>query len=232
MKTSHPRTFVLGDIHGAYRALLQCFERAGFDYNIDHLIALGDVADGWPETKQCIDELLKIKNLTYILGNHDFWTVEWMETGVIEKVWFDQGGRATVESYREGVPGPHISFLKKALPYFKLREKVFVHAGINPLFPLEDHSMQTLLWDRSLAQRAIERYQIGDEKKLTDFEAVYIGHTPISGGKPLKACDVWLMDTGAGWSGVLSIMNIDTEEYFTSDPVPELYPGIEGRRKR
>lgn len=222
---------MLGDIHGAHKALLQCFERASFDYEKDHLIALGDVADGWPETRQCVDELLKIKNLTYVLGNHDFWTLEWMETGFAEDVWFAQGGKATVESYRDGVPDTHVSFLKKALPYFKLGDKVFVHAGINPRIPLEHHSMQTLLWDRLLAQMAIEHYQVEDEKNLTGFEAVYIGHTPISGRKPLKACDVWLMDTGAGWSGVLSIMNIETEEYFTSDPVPELYPGIEGRKK-
>jgi serine/threonine protein phosphatase 1 len=222
---------VLGDIHGAHRALVQCFERAGFDYENDHLIALGDVADGWPETKTCIDELMKITNLTYVLGNHDFWTLEWMETGVAEDVWFAQGGKATVASYRDGVPDSHIAFLKKALPYFRLRDKVFVHAGISLRVPLEHHSLQILLWDRSLAQIAIDRHQNGNETKLTDYEAVYIGHTPISGAKPLKACDVWFMDTGAGWSGVLSMMNIDTEEYFTSDAVPELYPGIEGRKK-
>ncbi len=45
------RTFVIGDIHGAYRALRQCLDRADFDYESDHLICLGDVCDGWPDTK-------------------------------------------------------------------------------------------------------------------------------------------------------------------------------------
>jgi serine/threonine protein phosphatase 1 len=40
------------------------------------------------------------------------------------------------------------------------------------------------------------------------------------------------MDTGAGWSGVLSMMNVDTKEVFTSDPVPDLYPGVVGRIKK
>ena len=40
------RTFVMGDIHGAYNALLQCLKRSGFDYENDQLIQLGDVADG------------------------------------------------------------------------------------------------------------------------------------------------------------------------------------------
>ena len=32
------RTFVIGDIHGAYRALRQCLERAEFEYEEDELL--------------------------------------------------------------------------------------------------------------------------------------------------------------------------------------------------
>ncbi|MDH5598326.1 MAG: hypothetical protein OEY34_04330, partial [Cyclobacteriaceae bacterium] len=46
---------------------------------------------------------------------------------------------------------------------------------------------------------------------------------------PLQSGNVWMMDTGAGWDGVLTIMNIRDKTYKTSDPVPSLYPGIEGR---
>src|SRR5690606_39704632 len=89
------RTFVIGDIHGAHRALVQCLQRAGFDYNRDHLISLGDVCDGWPDTFECIEELMKIERLTYVLGNHDVWTLEWMQTRETDEVWLDQGGEAT-----------------------------------------------------------------------------------------------------------------------------------------
>jgi serine/threonine protein phosphatase 1 len=41
------KTFVIGDIHGGYRALIQVLDRAGFDYDNDTLISLGDVADWW-----------------------------------------------------------------------------------------------------------------------------------------------------------------------------------------
>lgn len=196
------------------------------------MIALGDVADGWPETKSCIDELLKIKHLTFILGNHDFWTLEWMDTNFFDDVWFEQGGKATIESYRDGIPESHIQFLKSAKYYFEFEDKLFVHAGINPLTPLASNTFHTFLWDRNLARTALDLHSKNIFGKLTEFEAVYIGHTPIPYDKPLKANDVWLMDTGAGWSGVLSMMNIDTEEIFTSDAVPLLYPGIEGRKRK
>jgi len=32
------KTYAIGDIHGAYKALMQCFERARFDYEQNRLI--------------------------------------------------------------------------------------------------------------------------------------------------------------------------------------------------
>lgn len=225
------RTFVIGDIHGAHRALIQALDRAGFDYDNDQLICLGDVADGWPETRQCVDELLKISNLIYILGNHDFWTLEWLETGYAEDVWVDQGGKATQQSYGEK-PQSHISFFKNAVPYHISNNRLFVHAGISPLRPIEEQTYHTFLWDRNLARTAFDLFEKGIPGKLTTYDEVYIGHTPIPFHYPIQSGDVWMMDTGAGWSGVLSIMDIRTKEYWTSDPVPSLYPGVEGRKRK
>jgi serine/threonine protein phosphatase 1 len=226
------KTFVLGDVHGGYRALRQCLDRSGFDYQNDHLICLGDVCDGWPETKACIDELLSVKQLTYLLGNHDWWTLEWMTTGRIEDVWFSQGGEATVRSYTDGVPPTHIQFFQRALPYFLRDNKIFVHAGFDPLKDIARQGLDVFLWDRNLARAALDLYYQQIDAKLTLYDEVYLGHTPIPYPHPLRACEVWLMDTGAGWSGVLSMMNIETKEVFTSDPVPSLYPGVMGRTKK
>ena len=225
------RTFVIGDIHGAHKALVQCLQRSNFNNEIDHLICLGDVCDGWPETRQAIDELMQIKNLTYILGNHDFWTLEWMRDGFADEVWLEQGGHATVLSYADKIPTAHQQFLEKALPYLVIDNNLFVHAGIDPLIPIEKQTIQIFLWDRRLAQTALLFHAKSTTANLTGFDNVYIGHTPIA-APPIKACEIWLMDTGAGWSGKLSMMNINTHEIFMSDPVPELYPGIEGRTRK
>lgn len=227
-----PRSFVIGDIHGAFNALKQCLERSNFDYEFDTLICLGDVCDGWPDTKKCVDELLQIKNLTYLLGNHDLWLLDWMRKGTVENAWLTQGGTATISSYTIGVPISHMLFMDKGLPYLTIGKKLFVHAGIDPKQPLEKQSLRTLLWDRTLFQKAWELLLNETSCKLTSFEEVYIGHTPIPFNRPIQSCEIWMMDTGAGWSGVLSMMDIDTKEVITSDPVPLLYPGIEGRMKK
>lgn len=225
------RTLVIGDIHGAYRALRQCLNRSGFDYERDHLICLGDVCDGWPETKACIDELLGVSNLTYILGNHDQWALMWMKTGEINSGWLMQGGDATIYSYQSGVPKEHVQFLEDALPSYLLDNRLFVHAGIDPSLPLDQQGTDTFLWDRNLALKALQLCDKKTSGKLTQFDEVYIGHTPTSFNKPVTSGDVWLMDTGAGWAGVLSMMDINTKECFLSDPVPALYPGETGRNK-
>lgn len=226
------RSFVLGDIHGAYRALIQCFERSGFDRDEDELICLGDVCDGWPETKRCIDELLRVKNLVYILGNHDTWLLQWMKTGEVENIWYVQGGEASIHSYSGGpIPPGHIEFLENAKPYHLKDNALFVHAGIDPSVRLEKQSNDIFLWDRSLARKALNHFVKGEQMKLSSFDEIYVGHTPTTYGVPVRACEVWLMDTGAGWSGQLSIMDVATKEYFVSDRVPDLYPGVQGRSK-
>jgi serine/threonine protein phosphatase 1 len=226
------RKLVLGDVHGAWRALKQCFDRAGFDYDQDQLIALGDICDGWPETRQCMDEILKVKNLVYILGNHDTWFNDWLKTGEIADIWYVQGGKETIESYKgKKVPEAHRQFFEKAVSYHQIGNELFVHAGFDPTLKLEFQNDDTFLWDRSLANAALNAHAFKSGAPLTSFDCVYVGHTPIRGKVPINAGGVWLMDTGAGWDGVLSLMDIETKQVFTSDPVPQLYPGIQGRRK-
>lgn len=222
------RTFVVGDIHGAHRALLQCLERAEFDTS-DHLICLGDVCDGWPETRQTINELMQIENLTYILGNHDYWTLQWMKYKEADEVWLMQGGRATIKSYDNTPDRTHKKFLEDALPYFISDNRLFVHAGFDPEIPITKQDIDTFLWDRNLARMALDFYDRSIDSKLTLYDEVYIGHTPISNRAPICGGGIWLMDTGAGWAGRLSMMELETKKIVQSDPVPSLYPGSRGR---
>jgi serine/threonine protein phosphatase 1 len=67
---------------------------------------------------------------------------------------------------------------------------------------------------------------------VEEFERVFIGHTScfrLDKGNPVWAGGVINLDTGAGWNGVLTIMDVDTEEYWQSDNVRKLYPNTVGR---
>jgi serine/threonine protein phosphatase 1 len=221
------RRFVIGDIHGANLALIQCLEKSAFNPQHDLLISLGDLCDRWPEVNKVFDTLLGIKNLVLLLGNHDQWALEWFLRRRAPEIWLMQGGNITVGAYKQGVPESHIALLKQAALFYELDNKLFVHGGYNPEKDIHFQDREVLLWDRSLIKSALKHLHNGDEIHLTRYDEVYVGHTPtLNFGEtvPIKACEVYLMDTGAGWpGGVLTIMDLDSKEYFQSDPVDRLY---------
>ena len=260
------RTFVIGDIHGGFKALLQCIERSGFNKEVDTLISLGDIADGWPQVPECVEELLTIKNLIFIRGNHDKWCEEWMLYRIVNKNWLMQGGRATYEAYTIYHPDlinkHEEQFFRKQVNYYvDDQNRGFVHGGFVSKKGLGYESHQSnYYWDRDMWQLAMMQhtnFHDGSEEALAKarrFEKhkeVYIGHTATTNWNvkphyseyndvnqdkngmitvPMNRCNVWNMDTGGGWgAGKLTIMDIDTKEYWQSDPVNELYPNEKGR---
>ena len=109
------KTYVIGDIHGNYKALRQCLDRSEFVYTNDRLIVLGDVCDGFPQVRECFDELLKINNLEFLMGNHDEWALKWATEGYKEMIWLQHGGLNTLASYgHNSMPQSHINLLENA----------------------------------------------------------------------------------------------------------------------
>jgi serine/threonine protein phosphatase 1 len=225
------RRWVIGDIHGAHRALMQCLDRSSFDTRKDLLICLGDLCDRWPEVDKVFDTMLTFHNLVLLLGNHDEWALDWFLHGKEPEIWLTQGGDKTKESYPHGVPQRHIDLLKNALLFYELENKLFVHAGFNPHQDINKQDRHTLLWDRGFIKTALHFNREGEIHKLSSYDEIYLGHTPtLNFGQsiPMKVCEVFLIDTGAGWKGgSLSMMDIDSKEYFQSDPVDQLYAGYD-----
>lgn len=96
------RTFVIGDIHGGLKALLQLLNKLELTEK-DQLIFMGDYVDGWSESAQVIDflmELSKTFKCVFIKGNHDVWCQNWLEdSNDVNPSWFMHGGKETIESY-------------------------------------------------------------------------------------------------------------------------------------
>jgi len=210
--------------------MMQCFERSKFDCEKDRLIVMGDVCDGYPEVKECIDGLLQIKHCDLVIGNHDMWALDWALKGDMPEIWTSQGGARTIASYNGGpMPQAHIDFLKSGELWIERDEQVFVHGGFNPGILLEKHSAQDLVWDRKLLDIAWEKHIDGHECQLGKHGDIFVGHTTTelhNTLQPIHVCNVWNLDTGAGWSGKLTIMDVDTKDYWQSDLTKDLYGGL------
>lgn len=242
------RTLVMGDLHGAYRALEQVLERANFVPGEDRLIFLGDVCDGWPDVPQCIEKLMAI-GAECIWGNHDEWAWEWIVTGHPEEGWLHQGGMATYLSFdkdREWALRQYRGYFEglKDYIYDKERDFLYVHGGLPHYFRHQKALMPTreaITWDRSLWEAAMALWHhdafdpTDSSVKLTAYKKVFIGHTQtnhLGFPEPVEAGGVVMMDQGAGWPpGRLSLMDVDTGEVWQSDRARDLYPGVKGRGK-
>jgi len=235
------RILTIGDCHGNIKALKQCLKRSNFDYKKDKLICLGDVCDGFEWTRECFDELLKIKNLVYILGNHDWWVMQYYSGKLSDPheqhLWTSQGGKNTLKSYEYKIMNKeHLNVLRNAKLYHLENngKDLFVHAGIIPQKKLEDHDEDVFLWDRELVYNARKKHNSRPNVKYSDYENIFVGHTTTQVFhfvKPLHFCNVWMLDTGAGWSGKLTIMDINTKEYWQSNLATELYENVDNGRK-
>jgi len=230
----------MGDIHAMYDKLMSCLQQVNFDYNNDKLIQLGDVVDRGPDSYLVVEELLQIKNLVSIKGNHD---KTWWDSITLNKpnILFNQGGRETLESYIQhciptrsyniedgttdffisDVTQSHIDFFNNQLNYYiDENNNCFVHGGFNRHHLIQDQEVNDLLWDRDLLQAAMGwEYMKTKEshpfKNKNNFKEIFIGHTPTTHfgySVPLKVANITNLDTGCGKGDLLTIMNLETRE--------------------
>lgn len=241
------RKLVIGDIHGGLRALEQVLDRAGVTSE-DHLIFLGDYVDGWSESAQLISFLMefeKTHNCEFIYGNHDAWCHDWLRTGQKNSTWLQHGGKSTIESYQK-VPveewSEHLAFFDRMQNYIVDEEnRLFVHAGFSSMHGPEKEVYSTnFSWDRTLWELALAVHgtvQKNDKvfpKRLKLFREIFIGHTPTINWdvtEPWKRCNVWNLDTGAAFTGKLSLLDADSGDFWQSDSLLELYRGELGRNR-
>ena len=242
------RTLVIGDIHGGLRALHQIMERAKVTTN-DTLIFLGDYVDGWSESPQVIDYLLtlgKKQHCIFIRGNHDELTLDWLTNNIKninEEMWFIHGGEATVLAYSkvtEATKKKHIAFLKSLQNYFlDEQNRLFVHAGFTNMNGVAyEYFPKVFYWDRTLWETALalntnlQQTSFFYPKRLTLYKEIFIGHTPVTRidqTVPVQKACIWNVDTGAAFKGPLTIMDVDTKEFWQSEPLDKLYFNEKGR---
>ena len=241
------RTLVIGDIHGGLKGLLQIVERANISSD-DSLIFLGDYVDGWSESAQVIQYLIELSQTNecvFIKGNHDVWCEQWLASGFVNDVWYQHGGKETIESYNDFSKEEkliHLDFFE-GMPLYHIdsKKRLFVHAGFTSMHGVErEFDIRGFYFDRTLWEMALTMdKKIAKNSKiypnrLKHYSEIYIGHTPtINFGKdkPMNAVNVWNIDTGATFTGKLSALDIDTKEIFQSDILKDLYPNELGRNK-
>lgn len=218
------RLIAVGDIHGQLDMLDRLLEQVGPQPS-DQFVFLGDYIDRGQDSRGVIERLISFKQAfpqtICLRGNHDQLLLDALiEMGLRSgkrlrdlnsgfnrqtlltdmAVFLSNGGMETLESYQidnlTAFPGSHIEFLEDTQLYWRYKQFVFVHAGLEAGVELERQSPYTLLWDRLSPP---------GENGIIHV----VGHNP-TGGEPRFEEGCYHLDTGAVYGQALTACDVLT----------------------
>ena len=211
------RTIAIGDIHGHSRALAALLDDVKPQPQ-DTLVFLGDYIDRGPDSRGVTEQVIALQErcqVVPLMGNHEEMLLNARETEYSLRIWLENGGDTAFQSYGitedlgpdddfdadalwRAIPEKHLEFLANTLRFHETDSHFFIHSNYAPNWRLEDHDTRTSLW-----------------LPLTDLpgphysgKTAVLGHTPQLDGRVLDGGHVVCIDTGCGYGGVLTAMDV------------------------
>ncbi len=227
--------YVISDIHGCYREYMALLEKLQLSEN-DHLYILGDAVDKGPAPIRVMKDLIHRKNITYLLGNHDFLFCYFLGKNGLDlttknlaecdpenirefQVWLEDGGITTAKQYMRLAPKEReeiCTFLENADFYHIIKDTgktyVLVHAGIAGFkeeIPLKEYHPLELIATRTDYEKRY--YEDPDTFVIT-------GHTPTPCIRKDQLPEGYMgnghiaIDCGCVYGGKLAAYCIETGE--------------------
>ena len=210
------RLFAIGDIHGcnvALRALIEAIDPRPDDT----IVALGDVIDWGPDSRDCVKQLIDLSarcQFILVRGNHEEMLFAALESQSELRYWLNFGGDETLKSYPfrggdEIIDREHVRFLKsQARDYYETDEFIFVHASYDPNKPMGQQSNTTLQWEHVHPEYM---------RPHSSGKPVVAGHTPQTSGEPLDLGFLKIIDTDCSRDGWLTALNVPEGSMIQSD---------------
>lgn len=210
------KTYCITDVHGMYDLLVRALawieeDTAGQPHKV---VFLGDYVDRGPDSRECLELLMDGPNRPLaewhvLLGNHEIMMLQGLTHKDVLEAWMANGGDATLKNYVEDMETMEMDdeALQQALlfiaedmeHFYEDAYRVYVHAYVKDGQPLEDQTLDIMLWTR---------YQPNHEGFYGSRHVVH-GHTPHK-EVVLKEGRTNL-DTGASHYGRLSIGVFDDD---------------------
>lgn len=240
------RKLIIGDIHGNFDKLIDVLTEANYNKDNDVLYSVGDLCDRGTQNLKVLEWVMQndVKMVVgnhdlwlqnYLFSGHP--SMHWL---------FTNGGTFTykeVKNLEENKKLEIAEFLKSK-PYLIEEDNfIIVHGGFpstvekyedlnffrneRPTIDIfADADYENLTWDRSYFSSAIldAEWENNNPKRASlrnpiDFDKwVFVGHTPLASKVPFinQKYKIIAIDTGAAYSGPLTIMDMNTHEYWQS----------------
>ena len=126
--------YVIGDIQGCCSGFDSLLKRVSFDPEKDRLILLGDVINRGPDSLQTLKKIYELRDsISIVLGNHD------LNTMAVLAGYREIKPRDTISALINDTIGIELVHWLRSQPLLLVEDHyVFCHAGIYPLWTLEE----------------------------------------------------------------------------------------------
>jgi serine/threonine protein phosphatase 1 len=214
----------LGDIADGWEEVYECVEEL---LTISNLIAIKGNHDEW------LNQFIQTA----------YHPNQWRQGGTAtarsylrligkENMILQTGGGYKTALNPSDIPESHRHFFyHQHLYYIDEFNNCYVHAGFDRHRAFKSQKPEVYSWDRdlwsaALSYNAYKKQQPGAKFRMTTaFNEIFIGHTSTVNwktDKPMKAANIYNLDTGGGDSGRLTIMEVKSKQFWKYDPVTHL----------
>ncbi len=184
------RLIGISDIHGEYEKLCSVLDKVSPKKD-DTIIFMGDYIDRGKKSREVVDKIIDMQNVcncVYLIGSHEYALLHANTDEYYHYLFWNYGGEKTAESYGsfDNIFKIHGEFFRN-LKFYHLTDKyLFVHAGINPNYPLEEQNEVDMVYIRRNFY----------EHKHSLPQKIIFGHTEFK--TPQIQDDKICIDTGCG----------------------------------
>lgn len=185
-----PRYIAITDIHGELEKLESVLSKIE-THPDDIFVFMGDYIDRGSKSREVVDRVIKqseTHKCIYLIGSHEYAMLHSTTDEYYKWLYDNYGGPATSRSYGgfNNIMKIHGDFYKNLKFYYLTDKYLFVHAGINPAYPLDKQNEVDMVYIRGKF--------IYSKHKLP--QKIIFGHTEFD--KPYIANDKIGIDLGCG----------------------------------
>ncbi|WP_439954880.1 metallophosphoesterase [Klebsiella pneumoniae] len=213
--------WAVGDLHGCYTNLMNRLDAVGFDPAQDLLVSVGDLVDRGPENVECLD-LINLPWFRTVRGNHEQMMLDAIAAGYGSKEihWRQNGGSwyYFLDPEQEILAKsliPKVAALPLIIEVTKGGKKfVICHAD----YPSGEYEFgkeldpELVIWNRERVSVSMDLVGKVPETDLfiPGADLFIFGHTPAR--QPMRFSNQLYIDTGAVFTGNLTLVNLTTLE--------------------
>ncbi|QNC78757.1 metallophosphoesterase [Klebsiella quasipneumoniae] len=210
--------WVVGDLHGCHTNLMNKLQEVNFDPKQDLLISVGDLIDRGCENVECM-ELITFPWFMAVRGNHEQMMLDGLSINGNVNHWLVNGGSWFFNlDYDKEILARALLHKVEELPLIielvtSDKKIVICHAD----YPHDEYEFgkpvdaSAVIWNRERVSDSTD----GIVKEITGADLFIFGHTPAR--KPLKFANQMYIDTGAVFTGNLTLYQIQGDNHEHSN---------------